>query len=212
MARKGYVHPSQRSGAYTPTRGRFAGQQFGSYRQYQNASAQAKGYASATARLAAPRKVAATDTVALSRPSYVRALGVLNRIRKGDSLSAAAREAGTTAATVKRYVGRSLTGGGGRIAAKRVDRLAALMQVPTTSGPQLMVVVGSRSRRVLGEYYAALQAFRDRGDPRALASFANVRINVEGTQIPLPTDPRLLTRLLKEGRLSVETIYAKGHR
>jgi hypothetical protein len=212
VARKGYVHPSRLPGPYTPTRGRFAHQRFESYRQYQNALARIAGYGSATKRLASPKNVGLKDGMAaLARPGRARALEALNRIRKGLTIGEAARESETTVAAVKRYVGNSLRRGkGGRIVATRGDRYAAVMPVPTMAGADRMIVVGSRSRRLLGQYWAAIRKFRDTGRASLLLPFEGKAINVGGEPFVLLTDARVLTRLLKEGRLSIETIYAKG--
>jgi hypothetical protein len=133
MARKGYVHPSQRPGPYSPSRGAFAGRMFKSYRAYQNAHAQAKGFGSAAKRLAVPQHIGRkAGAKALARPSRVRAFDALRRMRKGAMIGEASREANTTVATVKRYVSAALRKGrGGRILAswKRrlgIDPLAAV--------------------------------------------------------------------------------------
>jgi hypothetical protein len=212
MARRGYVHPSQRAGSYPPTRGQFAGQTFTSYRAYQNAHARTKGFASAATRLAAPRTVSAKDDAAiLARPSRLRVLDALNRMRHGESIGKAAREASTTVATVKRYAASALgKGAGGRLVARPSDRYPAVMTVITTAGPKPMVVVGSRSRRLLGEHTAAVRRFLESGDVRHLQPFEGKTIEVDGGRVPLVTDARLLTRLGREGRLSIESIYAKG--
>ncbi len=214
MARKGYVHPSSRSGPYSPSRGAFAGQTFKSYRAYQNAHAKAKGFGSAAKRLATPQRVGAKAGIkALARPSRVRALDALSRMRKGASIGMAARESDTTIATVKRYVATALRkGDGGRIIASRSDRMAAYMEVPTGTGSKFMLVIGSRSRHLLSAYWAAAHNFRDWGIPEFLAPFEGQTINVEGVEVPLITDPHVLTRLFKEGRLSFESLYAKGLR
>ncbi|MGB8964789.1 MAG: hypothetical protein WCB99_04015 [Candidatus Cybelea sp.] len=57
---------------------------------------------------------------------------------------------------------------------------------------------------------ALARDFRDLGIPELLAPFEGETINVEGVEIPLITDPHVLTRLFKEGRLSFESLYAKG--
>ena len=139
MARKGYVHPSCRSGPYCPSRGAFAGQKFKSYRAFQNAHAQAKGFGSAAKRLAMPQRVGAKAGIkALARPSRVRALDALSRMRKGASIGKAARESDTTIATVKRYVASALRkGNGGRILASRSDRMTAYMEVPDSHRQQV---------------------------------------------------------------------------
>lgn len=212
MARKGYVHPSQRSGPYTPTRGAFGGQTFPSYRAYQNAHAKAKGFGSAAKRLATPQRIGSkAGAKALARPSRIRAFEVLRHMRKGATIGEAAREANTTVATVKRYVSAALRkGSGGRIVATKGDQLAAYMEVPTTAGSQLLLVIGSRSRNLLSAYWEAAHLFRDFGIPEVLAPFEGLTINVEGVEIPLITDPHVLTRLFKEGRLSFDSLYPKG--
>jgi hypothetical protein len=212
VTRKGYVHPSQRAGSYIPSRGAFKGITFGSYRQYQNALARGKGFRSAATRLASPKKVTLKDGMAaLARPGRASAIEAINRIRKGMGIGEAARESETTPATIKRYFGKLLRKGkSGRITVVRSDRQAAVMPVPTSAGAENMIVVGSRSRRVLGEYWAAVRKFRDTGRASLLAPCEGKTINVAGEPQTLLTDARTLTRLLKEGRLSIETIYAKG--
>ena len=212
VARKGYVHPSQRPGAYAPTRGAFTGQTFKSYRAYQNAHAKAKGFVSAAKRLAAPQRIGAKAGMkALTRPSRVRALDALSRMRKGASIGEAARKSDTTIATVKRYVGSALRKGNrGRIIPSQSDRMAAYMEVPTTGGNKFLLVIGSRSRNLLNQYWRAARDFRDFGFPEFLAPSQDKTINVEGVEIPLITDPHVLTRLFKEGRMQFESLYAKG--
>jgi hypothetical protein len=212
MARKGYIHPSQRSGPYTPTRGVFAGQTFSSYRGYQNAHAKAKGFGSAAKRLAKPQRIGRKAGMkALTRPSRLRALDAVSRMLKGLTIGQAAHDSGTTVATVKRYASPALRKDrSGRIVAKERDQLAAYMEVPTTGGTQLLLVIGARSRHLLSAYWEAAQFFRDFGIPEVLAPFESLTINVEGVEIPLITDPHVLTRLFKEGRMSFESLYAKG--
>ena len=211
MARDGYKHPSQRPGPYTPSRGRFKNQSFGSYRQYQNALARAHGFRSAATRLASPKKVTVKDGLAaLARPSRAAALEALHRVRQGMGIGAAARESETSPATIKRYFGKLLRKVGRKVVAVRSDREVAVMPVPTAAGTEPMIVVGSRSRLVLGQYWAAVRKFRATGNVALLAPFEGKTINVAGEPFPLLTDPRLLTRLLKEGRMSIDTIYPKG--
>ncbi len=96
---------------------------------------------------------------------------------------------------MKRYVGNALRTKGGRIVATRSDRIAAVMGVPTSAGKKMMVVIGSRSRRLLGEYWAMVHPFAATGRVELLRPFLNKTINVEGGEIPLLTDPRVLTNL-----------------
>lgn len=212
MTRKGYVHPSRRSGPYRPSRGAFAGQTFSSYRAYQNAHARAKGCGSAAKRLAMPQRVnAKAGMKALTRPSRVRALDALSRMRRGALIGTAARESETTVATIKRYVGNALRkSSGGRIIPSHSDRMAAYMEVPTTAGSKFLLVIGSRSRTLLNQYWMAARQFRDWGFSEFLEPFEGKTINVEGVEIPLITDPHILTRLFKEGRMQFESLYAKG--
>jgi hypothetical protein len=141
----------------------------------------------------------------------VRALEALGRIRAGESIAKAAREAETTVGTVKRYAGSALRKGkGGRVVARRSDQFPAVMEVITTAGFKPMLVVGSRSRSLVGSHTAAVRRFLGNGNVNELRSFVGKTINVEGVEIPLVTDPRVLTRLGREGRLSIESLYAKG--
>jgi hypothetical protein len=84
------------------------------------------------------------------------------------------------------------------------------MEVPTTAGKALMLVVGWPSRKLLSDFWHAADAFIETSDPTLLNPFDGKTVNVEGVEIPLMTDRRLLTKLYKEGRMSFESLYAKG--
>ncbi|MGH7757333.1 MAG: hypothetical protein ACREM8_13760, partial [Vulcanimicrobiaceae bacterium] len=165
MARPGYVHSSQKAGPYTPTRGRFAGTTFRSYRAYQNANAEAKGFRSAASRLASPKRIAKTDLGGMKKPSRIRALKALNRLRRGENIETAAREAGTTVANIKRYAGQAIRKGPrGRLVGAKFDSLPVVLNVSTEAGTIEVAVAGSRERVLVATYESALARVSRTGD------------------------------------------------
>lgn len=207
-----YVHPGQKAGPYTPSRGKFAGQKFTSYKTYQNAHASAKGFQSASTRLASPRKIASPDVKALNTPSRTRALNALNRLRAGANIQTAAREAGTTPANVKRYAGQALRkGAGGRIVATKNDSLAVVMNLTTDGGTIAVPVAGSRDRKLVARYENAVGRFTKYGDKSVLTPFRGKTVRLAtGERIPLLTDPNRLAMLGREGRLGFDVLYVKA--
>src|SRR5437764_7813803 len=85
-----------------------------------------------------PTKTSLTALSARSQEARERALRALSSMRRGDSLSRAARENGVTARTVQRYVGGALVRNrrGGRIRATKSDRLTRYLQIPGNEGPK----------------------------------------------------------------------------
>src|ERR1039458_4541347 len=76
-----------------------------------------------------------------------RALRALSAIKRGVTLSRAARENGVTARTIKRYAGAALVQDrpGGRIRATKSDRLVRYLQIPGPVGPIEISVRGSKA-------------------------------------------------------------------
>lgn len=210
-----YVHPGQKGGSYTPSRGKFAGHTYSSYKAYQNANARAKGFKSAGTRLASPRKIAPSDIAGLNSPSRLRALDALNRIRdvtKKVDIQTAARESHTTVANVKRYAGQALKKGArGRYEATKSDTLAAVMNLTTDGGTVAVPIRGSRDRVLVAKYENAVGRFINFGDESALAPFRGKSVRLPtGERIPLLTDPDRLTQLGREGRLGFDNLYVKA--
>ena len=117
-----------------------------------------------------------------------RALHVLARMRRGESLSQAARAEHVKPATVRKYLGSQFRqdAPGKRWKPTKSDRLTAHMTVLTPLGPTMVPVRGSRERTRLGGYEAALRKWR-RGEPGADAELAAFEGQTVGGH-PLITD------------------------
>jgi hypothetical protein len=137
-----------------------------------------------------------------------RALHVLARMRRGESLSRAARAEHVKPATVKRYVGTQFRqeAPGKPFKPTKSDRLAAPMTVLTPLGPITASVRGSRERIRLGQYDIALRKWRrgERGAEAELAAFDGQTVGGH----PLITDVKLLAALEDAGALDFEELYA----
>jgi hypothetical protein len=90
-------------------------------------------------------------------------------MRRGDTLSQAARENGVTTRTIKRYAGSALVQDrpGGRIRATTSDRLVRYLQIPGPDGPREVTVRGSKAASEFANYKAAINRLL-RGDRHAL--------------------------------------------
>jgi hypothetical protein len=106
-----------------------------------------------------------------------RALRALAAIRRGATLSLAARENGVTPRTIKRYVGTALVQSrrGGRIRALKSDRLVRYLVTPGPHGPMQITVRGSRTASEFAKYKAAVNRFL-RGDRDAMAPWHGKKI------------------------------------
>ena len=137
-----------------------------------------------------------------------RALRVLSRTRRGESLSQAAREEGTKAATVRKSLPKHFRqdAPGKRWQPSKSDRLTEQMNVLTPLGPVAVPVRGSRERSRLGRYDIALRKWRRglRGGEAELAAFEGQTVGGH----PLITDVKLLATLEDAGVLDFEELYA----
>jgi hypothetical protein len=106
-----------------------------------------------------------------------RALKALWAMRRGDTLSKAARDNGVTARTIKRYAGAALLQDrpGGRIRARKSDRLARYLQIPGPDGPVEITAHGSKQASKFAQYQAAVNRLL-RGDRNALADWHGKKI------------------------------------
>ena len=118
-----------------------------------------------------------------------RALSALRAMRDGASISRAARENGVTIRTMKRYVGSVLVQDrpGGRIRARKTDRLVRYLQIPGPTGPIEITAHGSKQASEFAQYKAAINRLL-RGDRNALAAWHGRKI----AGIELVTDPKIL--------------------
>ena len=90
-------------------------------------------------------------------------------MRRGDTLSKAARDNGVTPRTVRKYIGPALLQDrlGGRIRAKKNDRLARYLQIPGPDGPRDITARGSKVASEFANYKAAINRLLA-GDRHAL--------------------------------------------
>ncbi len=118
-----------------------------------------------------------------------RALRALGAMRRGYTLSKAARDNGVTVRTMKRYVGSALLQNrpGGRIRASKSDRLTRYLQIPGPDGPKDVTVRGSRAASQFANYKAAINRLL-RGDRNAMEKWHGRKI----AGIELITDTKTL--------------------
>ena len=120
--------PITKARPYTPRSGAFAGRTFHTEREYRNALATLKGFPSWHEQQRAAKKVTPKSFGTLKpsqRQARARALDALSKVRHGETLTRAAKEAGTTPNTVAKYAGVNLHRERGRTVASRSDRLFA---------------------------------------------------------------------------------------
>jgi hypothetical protein len=138
------------------------------------------------------------------REAYERTLTAIGQMRHGESATAAARTAGTTTRTMRRYLGADLKRTErGRLKLRR-DRAYRRMAVLTTSGVQ-DVEVGRREASIVGSHWSAIAhygASLERDDSR-LIRFQGVM--VRGYE--LETDIAIINELGHRGELEFEEIY-----
>jgi hypothetical protein len=118
-----------------------------------------------------------------------RVLKALGSMRRGDTLSRAARDNGVTTRTIKRYAGSALVQDrpGGRIRATKSDRLVRYLQIPGPNGPREVTVRGSKAASEYANYKAAINRLL-RGDRHALDRWHGKTIQ----SIQLMTDTKTL--------------------
>ncbi len=118
-----------------------------------------------------------------------RALHTIAAMRRGSSLSVAARENGVTARTIRKYAGSALMQDrpGARIRATKSDRLVRYLQIPGLDGPREITVRGSKRASEFANYKAAVNRLL-RGDRNAMAPWHGKKI----AGIELVTDTETL--------------------
>ncbi|HEX9272865.1 MAG TPA: hypothetical protein VGA01_11700 [Candidatus Binatia bacterium] len=133
-----------------------------------------------------------------------RAFAALAAMRRGATLSSAARDNGVTIRTVKRHVGSALIQDrpGGRIRATKSDRLARYLQIPGQDGiPINITVSGSRVASKVARYKADINRLL-RGDANAMKKWHGKKI----AGIELVTDEKTLIDQAQKDQLPY-TLY-----
>jgi hypothetical protein len=118
-----------------------------------------------------------------------RALKALGSMRRGDTLSRAARDNGVTTRTIKRYARSALIQDrpGGRIRATKSDRLARYLQIPGLNGPRDITVRSSKAASEFASYKADINRLL-RGDRNAMTRWRGKKI----AGFELVTEPKIL--------------------
>jgi hypothetical protein len=133
-----------------------------------------------------------------SDAARVRSLKALWAMRQGETLSKAARDNGVTIRTMKRYVGSALVQDrpGGRIRAKKNDRLVRYLQIAGPDGPRDVTARGSKQASQFAKYKAAINRLL-RGDRDAMAPWHGKKIG----GIALITDTKTLVEQARKEML-----------
>ncbi len=120
------------------------------------------------------------------------------------TLTAAARAAGTTPRTVRRYAAPALVQHGRRLTVTPADRIYRRMVVLTDEGRAEVDVRSSAQASRVASHWNAVDRYLRTGDTSALTPFRNRRV---GGQL-LATDPPALETYARRGELTTESIYA----
>lgn len=143
--------------------------------------------------------------------AYRRVLDTLSLKRRKPalSLSAAARESGTTLRTIRRHAPSVLETRSGRLDVQASDRLPRPMRMLTPTGE---VIVNTRSSRTASRISrhnnAVRELYTSAGDTSALKPFNDKTIRGGGKTYEFATDPQLLNRLARAGAVHFLDIYA----
>lgn len=135
------------------------------------------------------RPISVSRRIHRSDTARERAFKALAAMRRGDTLSRAARDNGVTTRTIKRYAGSALLQDrpGGRIRATKSDRLARYLQIPGADGPRDITVRSSKAASEFATYKADINRLL-RGDRNAMARWHGKKI----AGFELITDPKIL--------------------
>jgi hypothetical protein len=135
------------------------------------------------------------------RATYQRTLDALSGMRRGQSLTAAAREAGTTPRTVRRYAGATVKRSCSRYVVGR-DRMYRPMRILTNTGPET-VGVSRRESKTVGRYWNAIGRYLRNGDTSELDRFRGA--SVGGYELEADLDA--IDELAAHGELDFEDVY-----
>jgi len=177
-------------------------------RRLERAEAQGKTRREARGHGTTARRAWQTSDL-IGNERYERALQVLSRVRRGESLSHAAREVGVAPDTVLRYAGSAfIRDARGRWAAKPNDRLVRRMRWIDERGLTKVEPANAKEASKLSAYLMAVKDFLQTGDDLALRRFKRMRLRTRQKQsLSFITDLDLLERLGNAGQLEFEDLY-----
>jgi hypothetical protein len=136
---------------------------------------------------------------------------IVTKVKQGATFAGACREFGRNPRSVQRLAKPALRKRrNGRLAVKRTDRLLRVLQKLTPEGRQQIGVSDSRQASILGDYWNAVDRYRDTGDASVFKQFKGKHvIDADGKRVPLLTDLHEIDRQGSAGNLSFETIYSR---
>lgn len=162
-----------------------------------------------------PKKDSLTALTRLALPQrgkyqvYRRVLDALSlkRRKKHLSLSAAARESGTTVRTMRRYAGATLEMRSGRLDVKSTDALPRPMRMLTPRGEVTILTKSAKTASRIARYNNAIREFLNTGDARALRPFVGKALRGRGERFEFVTDPATIQRLARAGAVHFLDVY-----
>jgi hypothetical protein len=140
----------------------------------------------------------------LHQLARLRALAVLARMRRGESLSQAARFEHTRPRTVLKLVGKQLTRGPtSRYVATSGDTLRRDLNVLGFDGHESVVVRSSKQAQLASAHLVAVNRYLRTGDIEWLKPFIGRRVG----GVELLTDPDRLQILADAGLVKLDALY-----
>ena len=135
-----------------------------------------------------------------------RAFDAVARMRRdGLSLAAASRDAGTTSATIRKYLPAALRRSkAGQWTATNSDRYVRILSLPGAHGPVTVRAHGSEEARFASAYLASLTRWARTERASELAAFHGKKVG----DFELITAARTLRPLRDAGLLQLDTLYA----
>jgi len=160
-------------------------------------------------KLAAAAKAEPASTHARQREARKRAHHALAHMRRGESLSVAARLEHIKPSSVLRHVGTAISRDkpGGRYRASSKDKFIRELEVPSAGGRVAVDARGIAKAREYSDYANAVAHFNRTGDLSRLVRFrGKTFVDVSGQSHEFVTDPETLMTLADAG-VPLESFY-----
>jgi hypothetical protein len=158
----------------------------------------------ATGRLVVGRDAPSSDRAFEAKKRAFEAIASMRRDQHL-SLGIAAREAGTTPATIRKYLPATLRKSKmGRWTATKSDRYTRVLSLPGPHGPVIVRARGSKEAQFASAYLASLSRWTHTEKPYELAPFHGKKIG----DFELITASRTLKALADAGLLHIDSLYA----
>ena len=138
-----------------------------------------------------------------------RALTAVAQMRKGKSLTRAAKLSHTTPETVVKYAGTIVARPTGKpYKAAGYDQITREMRFLTPTGVVALPIRSSASASRIGEYWNAVNHYLKTGRSNRLKAFRGKTVQVRGGHHRFVTDELTLERLANAGEVRFEDLYA----